>query len=130
MVEEVMLQESFDLPSTQILSLHAMGSYLAGKPQLTVSESATTAAVVTHPAHLVCSLILMNQVSEERALGASLLICGQKQDNSVGLSAQLLGNALLGACLCFCLHSVCLSDPFCSYSPSSSSFPVQVRWRC
>ncbi|XP_076587165.1 small ribosomal subunit protein mS27 [Chaetodon auriga] len=69
-VEEVMLQEAFDLPSTQILSLYALGSYLAGRPQLTVSE--------------------------ERALGASLLICGMMQDNSVGLSAQLLGNALLG----------------------------------
>ncbi|XP_034548851.1 28S ribosomal protein S27, mitochondrial [Notolabrus celidotus] len=69
-VEEVMLQEAFDLPSTQILSLYALGSYQATRPQLTVSE--------------------------ERALGASLLICGLKQDNTVGLSAQLLGNALLG----------------------------------
>ncbi|XP_022613515.1 28S ribosomal protein S27, mitochondrial [Seriola dumerili] len=69
-VEEVMLQEAFNLPSTQILSLYALGSYLATRPQLIVSE--------------------------ERALGASLLICGLKQDDIVGLSAQLLGNALLG----------------------------------
>ncbi|XP_073321550.1 small ribosomal subunit protein mS27 [Pagrus major] len=69
-VEEVMLQEAFDLPSTQILSLYALGTYLAARPQLTVSE--------------------------ERALGASLLICGMMQNNTVGLNAQLLGNALLG----------------------------------
>lgn len=35
-VEEVMLQEAFDLPSTQILSLNALGSFLATKPQLSV----------------------------------------------------------------------------------------------
>ncbi|CDQ93269.1 unnamed protein product [Oncorhynchus mykiss] len=69
-VEEVMLQESFDLPSTQILSMYALSSYLATKPELSVSE--------------------------QRALGAALLICGLKQDNSTGLSAQLLGCALLG----------------------------------
>ncbi|XP_036954449.1 28S ribosomal protein S27, mitochondrial [Acanthopagrus latus] len=69
-VEEVMLQEAFDLPSTQILSLYALGTYLAARPQLTVSE--------------------------ERALGASLLICGMIQNNAAGLNAQLLGNALLG----------------------------------
>lgn len=69
-VEEVMLQEAFDLPSTQILSLYALGSYLATRPQLTVSE--------------------------ERALGASLLICGLMKDDAAGLNAQLLGNALLG----------------------------------
>ncbi|XP_035496506.1 28S ribosomal protein S27, mitochondrial [Scophthalmus maximus] len=69
-VEEVMLQEAFNLPSTQILSLYSLGTYLATRPQLTVSE--------------------------ERALGASLLICGLKHDSTVGLSAQLLGKALLG----------------------------------
>lgn len=37
-VEEVMLQEAFDLPSTQILSLYTLGTYLATRPQLTVSE--------------------------------------------------------------------------------------------
>ncbi|XP_068422386.1 small ribosomal subunit protein mS27 [Clinocottus analis] len=69
-VEEVMLQEAFDLPSTRILSLHALASYRATRPQLTVPE--------------------------ERALGASLLVCGLRQDDTVGLGAQLLGNALLG----------------------------------
>ncbi|XP_051923057.1 28S ribosomal protein S27, mitochondrial [Hippocampus zosterae] len=69
-VEELMLQEAFDLPSTQILSLYTLASYLATRPQLTVSQ--------------------------ERALGASLLICGLKQDNSVGLTARFLGNILLG----------------------------------
>lgn len=42
LVEEVMLQEAFDLPSTQILSLHALGTYLATRPQLTVSETTAT----------------------------------------------------------------------------------------
>ncbi|RVE68049.1 hypothetical protein OJAV_G00087780 [Oryzias javanicus] len=69
-VEEVMLQEAFDLRSTQILSLYALSNYLSTKPQLTISE--------------------------ERSLGASLLLCGLKQHSTVGLSAQLLGNALLG----------------------------------
>ncbi|XP_008334226.1 small ribosomal subunit protein mS27 [Cynoglossus semilaevis] len=69
-VEEVMLQEAFDLPSTQILSLHALSMYLASRPQLTMSE--------------------------QRSLGASLLICGLTQNNNIGLNTQLLGNALLG----------------------------------
>uniref|UniRef100_A0A4W5LR16 Small ribosomal subunit protein mS27 n=1 Tax=Hucho hucho TaxID=62062 RepID=A0A4W5LR16_9TELE len=69
-VEEVMLQESFNLLTTQILSMYALSSYLATKPELSVSE--------------------------QRTLGAALLICGLKQDNSTGLSAQLLGCALLG----------------------------------
>lgn len=54
-VEEVMLQEAFDLPSTQILSLYALGTYLAARPQLTVSES--TAAATQE--------VLWNQVMPE-----------------------------------------------------------------
>ncbi|XP_036385052.1 28S ribosomal protein S27, mitochondrial [Megalops cyprinoides] len=69
-VEEVMLQEAFDLPSTQISSLYAVTKHLATKPELGWRE--------------------------ERSLGATLLIAGLKQENSVALSAQLLGCALLG----------------------------------
>ncbi|KAG7271674.1 hypothetical protein CRUP_025535 [Coryphaenoides rupestris] len=71
-VEEVMLQEAFDLPSTQILSFYTIGSYLATKPTLSVAE--------------------------ERALGAALLIVGLKHSSSsLGVSAMLLGNTFLGA---------------------------------
>ncbi|CAN9513065.1 unnamed protein product [Ophioblennius macclurei] len=70
LVEELMLQEAFNLPSTQILSMYVLGCYLATRPQLTVSE--------------------------ERSLGASLLVSSISQDTTVGLSAQFLGNALLG----------------------------------
>ena len=38
-----MLQESFDLPTTQILSLYALSNYLATKPELSVSKVAFTA---------------------------------------------------------------------------------------
>uniref|UniRef100_A0A3B4AYD9 Small ribosomal subunit protein mS27 n=1 Tax=Periophthalmus magnuspinnatus TaxID=409849 RepID=A0A3B4AYD9_9GOBI len=69
-VEEVMLQEAFDLRSTQILSFYALGHYLATKPTLAVSG--------------------------ERALGASLLICGLTDRSTIGLSAQVIGNTLLG----------------------------------
>lgn len=34
-----MLQEAFDLPSTQILSLYALGNYLATRPELSVSDA-------------------------------------------------------------------------------------------
>lgn len=37
-----MLQEAFDLSSTQILSLYALASYLATRPQLAVSETTAT----------------------------------------------------------------------------------------
>lgn len=37
-----MLQEAFNLSSTQTLSLYALGAYLATRPQLTVSEIADT----------------------------------------------------------------------------------------
>ncbi|CAL8251013.1 unnamed protein product [Boreogadus saida] len=69
-VEEVMLQEAFDLPSTQTLSFYAIGGYLATKPSLSMAE--------------------------ERALGAALLIVGLKQSNTLGMSAQLLGHTFIG----------------------------------
>ncbi|XP_043102061.1 28S ribosomal protein S27, mitochondrial isoform X2 [Puntigrus tetrazona] len=69
-VEEVMLQESFERISTQILSLHALSRYLATEPHLGWEE--------------------------ERNLGACLMLAGLKQENSVGFSARLLGLALIG----------------------------------
>ncbi|XP_036434697.1 28S ribosomal protein S27, mitochondrial [Colossoma macropomum] len=69
-VEEVMLQEAFDQPTTQILSLHALSKYLAIRPDLSWQE--------------------------EKNVGAALMLAGLKQENSAGLSAQLLGHALIG----------------------------------
>ncbi|KAA0714487.1 28S ribosomal protein S27, mitochondrial [Triplophysa tibetana] len=69
-VEEVMLQESFEKISTQIVCLYALSRYLNTKPELSWQE--------------------------ERNIGASLLLAGLKQENSVGFSARLLGCALIG----------------------------------
>ncbi|MBN3300358.1 small ribosomal subunit protein mS27 [Amia ocellicauda] len=69
-VVEVMLQEAFDRPSTQMLSLYTLAKYLETKPKLGWEE--------------------------QRSAGAALVIAGMKQHNSAGLSAQLLGHALLG----------------------------------
>ncbi|XP_069792891.1 small ribosomal subunit protein mS27 [Narcine bancroftii] len=69
-VIELMLQEMFDEKCTQLLSLYVLHKYLHSKPEL--------------------------KWEDERNVGGALFLLGLKQNNTVGISSQILGLTFLG----------------------------------
>lgn len=105
-----MLQESFELPSTQVLSLYALSSYLASKPQLTVSESVTVATTAMHRVQKTISFVFGPGV---RGAGAGSIaahlrtearqLCWPERSASGERPPGCVFGFLPPQCVCFCL---------------------------